>query len=81
MRYLIALLVSGVLIVGMFAFNAVMAAKLDEWIAQGAELSFLDKVLLLSTFHISSWGWLIAPLIVLASLGIAALLPQRRGQS
>ena len=74
MRYLVALLASGLLIIGMLAFTTVMEGKLEEALTQGADLSFLDRVLFSLAQYIAVWGWLIALVIILLSLGIARVV-------
>lgn len=77
-RYWIALIVSGLLLGGMFIFSRLMEAKADQWASQGYELSSLERLLIgTATFIYRFWSLVIVPVVIVSCFGIATFIERR----
>ena len=78
MKYGIAILISLVLVVGMFAFRAYMMGKIEEWITLNVTINPVEKMLYHVAMAINGYWYAFVPTIVLICIGAAAMIPDRR---
>lgn len=78
MKYGIAIFISLVLVVGMFAFHAYMHGKIEVWMTQNVAINPVEKMLCQIAFAIGGYWYAFVPTIVLICIGAAAMIPDRR---
>jgi len=72
-RYLIAIAVALLIIVGMSLFTHHMRMLVNEWAETGVAIPLHDRILLGLASQWMHWGILLSPVILAACVGVAVL--------
>jgi len=78
MRYILAGIVSGFLIVGMFVFRSIMNSRIRIWARGSVDLSDTQILLYKSTSFISRNCLILVPCIIVVCFGVAVALPRKK---
>ncbi len=78
MRYAIALGIGALIDLALLLFRSAMTARLAAWQEAEKELSGLDMLFLRSAQILTAYGWILLPGVLLACVGIAALIGRDR---
>jgi len=77
MRYVVAFLVSVLLIVGMFAFQSHVRALQDAWEEANVSLAAPQQLLISVAQAITNYWYAVAMVIFGICFGVAAFMPRR----
>ena len=81
MRVRTALIISAVIIVGMFVFERIMMAQVDKWAERVTEISPTERLLAGLAFFWGHFWWMAAPAVVGSLLLICVMTDRSEGTS
>jgi hypothetical protein len=78
MRYIVAISISAVMIVGMFAYSHWMRGCVKQWCDEQVTLPNITVVGINTAYFIANFWHVIIPFLVGIPLGVAALWPRKK---